>query len=342
MKVGRQRLELPFINTSDSRMTPNTFEAYILRGEVTELPWLEGAHYSIGWIDKIRRHTDTEFRPMSEAAGAEGTAMGVLAGGLAWKAGETVAVGAVNYFLKDTLNLFYIESDGLLEADDDLAFRLQLQGALQGSVGVGLLDGGEPFASRFESALQGGALSAFRDGVPLAEQLGKAITSALEGVVRQSGEPVDTWFMGGRLSGSLWGGTLAISATKVGPGAAMRSPFGTYPGFVDLMQSDFERANELAVVVGLSFVASELGLPELSGFVNYGLGVTARDPVEDRPLPNRQELDLTLDYKADEGLLRGFWFRVRGSMLHIDHTPRSRGRTRKELRFIVRYELPVL
>lgn len=342
LKAGWQRLDAPFVNGADSRMTPNTFEAIGFRGKVTETRWLEGGHYVLGWIDKIRRRTDTTWQSMSEAAGAEGTSMGMLATGLTWTADDKLAIGAVNYYIKDTLNILYAEADGLLELGDEAAIRLQLQGSLQDSVGADLLGGGERFPNRFEAALRDGAADGFVNRVPPATQVQNAAESAAQGVLTRSGEPVGTWMLGGRLSGSLWGGTLQISASKVGGHADMLNPFGTYPGYVGLMQTNFRRAGELSVVVGFSFVASELGIPELSGFINYGFGKTARDPAENRPLGDQQALEGTLDYKVTSGFLRGFWFRLRGAWLHTDGVRRATGETNRELRFIVNYDIPVL
>jgi hypothetical protein len=130
--------------------------------------------------------------------------------------------------------------------------------------------------------------------------------------------------------------TTAFSTTTTG--AAIRSPFGTYPGYLSLMEKDFDRAGESAWLVGLAYDLKNLGLPGLSFVMNYAQGYGARDATTEKPLPEEAEFDLTVDYRVQQGPLRGLWFRVRNGYVDFNH----QGGSSNTVRFIVNYELPVL
>ena len=51
-----------------------------------------------------------------------------------------------------------------------------------------------------------------------------------------------------------------------------------------------------------------------------------------------QEVDVTFDYKIQEGLLQSFWLRVRGSWLREDAFDRDG----TDVRVILRYDFPVI
>ena len=59
----RQTLDLPYVNRQDSRMVPNTFEGYTLRGS------RDAIAYVAGYLSDIKLRDSDRFVPMSEAAG---------------------------------------------------------------------------------------------------------------------------------------------------------------------------------------------------------------------------------------------------------------------------------
>jgi hypothetical protein len=130
--------------------------------------------------------------------------------------------------------------------------------------------------------------------------------------------------------------TLAFGTTD--SEATIRSPFGPYAGYLSLMQEDFNRASEDAFGVGASFHFRRLGLPGLSAHGLAAWGRDAKDPATRQSLPDQRELDATLDYRFEDGVLRGLWLRLRFSNVDIEDSSRDSN----ELRFIVNYELPVL
>ena len=69
--------------------------------------------------------------------------------------------------------------------------------------------------------------------------------------------------------------------------------------------------------------------------LNFVAGFDGRSSLGRR---DTQELDVTLDYRPDEGFLQGFWLRVRGSFL-ADGEADADG---SDVRVIFRYDFPVL
>ena len=59
----RQALDVPYLNRNDSRMIPNTFEAYGIGREGTSLDFL------LGYVDKVKLRNREDFISMREAAG---------------------------------------------------------------------------------------------------------------------------------------------------------------------------------------------------------------------------------------------------------------------------------
>jgi hypothetical protein len=217
---------------------------------------------------------------------------GLSFGGVRITPFEGFSFGAIDYFVKDTINIAYAMSDYHYPVSDELGLRFQAQFSHQRSVG--------------------------NDELP--------------------GSPFSTWVVGGRVAASYRYFVLRLAAATTDDRAAIVRPFGSYPGFVSLMQHKFNDAGEDAWLVGLSYHFARLGLQNLSAVVNYAEGYGARDPLSGSSLPNKREFNLTLDYRVQEGRLRGFWLRIRGSLLDIDGVDR----TGKQLRVVVNYSIPVL
>jgi hypothetical protein len=205
---------------------------------------------------------------------------------------EGFSFGAIDYFVKDTINIAYATGNYLHPLGDDLALRFQGQFTHQRSVGNDEL----------------------------------------------TGSPFSTWVVGGRAAASYRDFVLSLAGASTDDGAAIRWPFGSYPGFVSLMQHKFNRAGEDAWLVGLSYHFKALGLQGLSAAANYAEGYGALDPDTGSSLPNQREFNLTLDYHVEKERLRGLWLRVRGSVLDTD----GADRTSKQLRVILNYSIPVL
>ncbi len=149
---GYQRIDLPYLNGHDIRMTPNTFEAYTAVYTVSE-----GFDIGFGYIDKIRTRTSYDYKSMSERAGAVGSDEGVYAIGARYKIFERFNIGWVDLYNPDTFNTFYIESSTHFELFDVIDVKTALQFTDQSSVGDELIGNfqtqhyGAKWASTYEN-----------------------------------------------------------------------------------------------------------------------------------------------------------------------------------------------
>jgi hypothetical protein len=131
----RQSLDLPYVNRRDSRMVPQTFEGYTLRGKRSSLT------YAAGYLSDIKTRDSDHFVSMSEAAGVRERDEGMLFGGLRWRPNEEFMLGGIEYWVADTLNVVYAEVDYLLPLEAPVQIRLAGQFTDQRSVGRDLLTG---------------------------------------------------------------------------------------------------------------------------------------------------------------------------------------------------------
>jgi hypothetical protein len=155
---------------------------------------------------------------------------------------------------------------------------------------------------------------------------------------RLTGTAFDARVVGAKATLRYAGAALSLAFSTTSSGANIRSPFGTYPGYVSLMDRNFNRAGEDAWLVGVDYDFGRLGAPGLSAFFNFASGTGARDPATGQPLANEREFDLTVDYRVGtKGWLEGLWFRARGALAQ------DGGRTtEREIRLILNYEFPAL
>lgn len=135
LKVYRQAVDLPYVNQADTCMTPNTFEAYLVRGKVTDVPKVGEVGYVVGWIDKIRRRDEEDFVAMSEAAGVPGGDAGMASITARMKPTDDLHFGVTNHFVADTYNTFYAETSYVRALSDAWGLRLDAQFTDQASVG---------------------------------------------------------------------------------------------------------------------------------------------------------------------------------------------------------------
>lgn len=147
--VGRKILNTPYINKSDTRMTPNTFQTAILQGVVGDAEESGQWRFGAGYVDAIKEKTSERFIPMSQAAGAEdGVDRGVYVAGANYKRGS-LTIGAVNYYSDDIINIFYTEAKYAVPLGEDFDLLLGLQYSDQGSTGDDLLTGSDFSTNQF-------------------------------------------------------------------------------------------------------------------------------------------------------------------------------------------------
>ena len=134
LTVGRSRLDMPYINANDSRMTPNTFEEIeVYSSDLEKLPW------AFGHILRIRQRTESEFKYMSDQAGAGGTEKGVTFAAVRWNLTDRFHLAVIDQFGWDTFNTIFVETEWTAPLKGDFTLRLGSQFTDQRSVGDELL-----------------------------------------------------------------------------------------------------------------------------------------------------------------------------------------------------------
>jgi hypothetical protein len=283
----RQRLNLPYLNGNDSRMTPNTFEGVSLfhRGERIA--------YTGGHMLRMKRRNEERFRSFSEVAGVPGnTNKGLSFAGVRIKPVKGVSLGAANYFVKDTLNTAYTELEWSRGDPDGWAFRLGTQFTHQRSVGDD----------------------------------------------RLTGDSFDTWVWDAKLAASFAQAVVSLAVSVTDDDERIRNPFGSYPGYLAMMQRNFNAADEKAWGISASGYFAWIGLPDLSMALRYTEGFEGRDIQTGRKLGDHREFNGTIDYRISRGRLRGLWLRGRFAWGRLDNARRDS----LEGRIVLRYEFQAL
>jgi hypothetical protein len=284
LRFYRQTFGLPYLNKQDSRMVPNTFEAYALRGV-----GLKKSDFIIAHVTKMKTRNSTSFECMSETIDTDNPCEGLTTAGARYRFSEGSDVGVISLYSWDLWNTLYTELNTTWEPTAKTDIRLSLQYTDQRSVGDKL------------------------DG------------------------EFDTYVFGANAAVSYQGGILSLAFSTTDSGSYIRSPYGSYPGYISLMLRDFNRAEEDAWLVGLSYNFTTSWLDGFSFFANYARGNTP-DSGENGS-PDQEEIDITVDYRFKRDFLKGLWLRVRGAYLNQDG---PEGNDVKQFRAIINYELPVL
>jgi hypothetical protein len=113
--------------------------------------------------------------------------------------------------------------------------------------------------------------------------------------------------------------TGAFSITDAGN--TIQSPWGSFPGYLSIIDQDFDRAREKAVLVGAAYDFKQF-VPGLSANFNFAWGWDAINPSTRADAPNQAEYDFTVDYRPTfrvprifQGIWQGMWFRARAAVL---------------------------
>jgi outer membrane porin, OprD family len=144
----RQEMELPFINSDDTRMIPNMFEAYRV-----DIKPSDAFRFGFAYVTREKSKTSAEFRPMSEVAGVPGVDRGTSVAGFLLGATDAAYIGGVNELTWDLLNIGYVEAGKTWRFSNGFELRGELQFVDQQSVGNELLGG-------FATQLYGASLTA--------------------------------------------------------------------------------------------------------------------------------------------------------------------------------------
>ncbi len=151
----RQTFNLPYVNKQDSRMVPNTFEAYTF-GRKGIPPW----DFNIAHVTKIKKRDASKFIPMSEAAGFKNTDEGLTMVGVRYNFSDQINLGAINQYSWEFMNTFYTEGNSIWHLTDEIPINGAFQFTHQSSVGDEL--GGD-----FNTYVFGGRLAGSYKGAVL-------------------------------------------------------------------------------------------------------------------------------------------------------------------------------
>jgi outer membrane porin, OprD family len=252
VKGYRQRVDQGYINPSDIRMTPYTFEGVTVGGQVG------GVHYLAGYLWKIKPRNADTFVSMAEQAGATGSNGGVGLIGVQWRPWSGLRLDVSEQYGVDTFNTVYAKADYRYPVTDDWAIGLGAEFTDQRVVGA---------AHVANAAVQ-----------KWATQVGGARVQLIYRSLTLTG---------------------AFSIT--GSGNTIQNPWGTYPGFLALIDApasqNFARANEKGWLIGVGYDFAALGILGLVGIFNVARGMGAIDPQTRVRVPDQTEFNCKIDYR---------------------------------------------
>jgi hypothetical protein len=148
----------------------------------------------------------------------------------------------------------------------------------------------------------------------------------------------DTYQFAAKGSFGWRGAVIKLGGSVTGDGASIRKPWGGSPSYLSVQRLDFDRANEKAVLLGISYNTSYFSALGLSSFVNIVHGYDAENPVFGLELPDRTEYDLTVDYKPPSGMFEGLWIRARYNYIDIE----GDAERVHDFRLIIDYTIPFI
>lgn len=130
-RIGRSRVNLPYINADDTRMVPNTFELIGMRTQD-----IEDFQFGIGHFNRMKTKTSADFESMSQAAGIESNKdRGVSVVSMRYNFAEDTFVALTEQYGWDMFNNVYVEGEHLIELSDKWSILLGAQFTDQRSVG---------------------------------------------------------------------------------------------------------------------------------------------------------------------------------------------------------------
>ena len=153
-----------------------------------------------------------------------------------------------------------------------------------------------------------------------------------------TGNSFQTYQGSAKVQMSYVGWTIFAAGSITGDGSKIFSPYGTKPNYTDMQQASFDNAGEKAiggsVAYDFGYAFSKAGLSGLSAGAWYTHGWGAIDPSTNFGIPNRDELDLWIQYRPTQGPLKGFRVKTQYSNVWQQNNVRD---TQPEFRFIVDY-----
>jgi hypothetical protein len=296
LKGYRQSVDQGYINPSDIRMTPYTFEGVTVGGKV------DVVQYLAGYLWKIKPRTADTFVSMAEQAGATRSDGGVGLLGARLRPWSGLLIDVSNQYGVETFNTAYAKAEYRYSLTDDWAIGLGAEFTDQRAVGDALVR--DAAARKWET------------------QVGGARVQLIYRLL-----------------------TLTAAFSITGSGNNIQNPWGTYPGFLSLIDApasqNFARANETGWLIGASYDFSALGVSGLAGNVNFARGTGAIDPQTRVKAPDQNEFNFKFEYRPSwlaATALRGLGLTVRGAL----YRPEDSDRLARQIHVILNWEWDVL
>lgn len=149
-----------------------------------------------------------------------------------------------------------------------------------------------------------------------------------------------TWNVSASAQAHWRGASLIAVMSATGSGAALRTPYGAWPGYLHMTVLDFDRANEKAWGVGVGWYGGGglfpgIRISSLSMLLLYAQGDDAHDPATRARLPLRREGQIDVIWRSRS--IPGLQYRFRNGYADVG------GREIvKEFRIYLDYTLPLL
>jgi hypothetical protein len=149
-----------------------------------------------------------------------------------------------------------------------------------------------------------------------------------------TGTPFETYQASAKTQMVYAGLTLFVAGSITGDGSKIFSQYGTKPNYTDMQQASFDNAGEKAIGGSVAYDFGGVGLPGLSTGAWYTHGWGAINTSTNLGIPNRNELDLWIQYRPTEGPLKGFRLKTQYANVWQQDNVRD---TQPEFRFIIDY-----
>ncbi len=148
-----------------------------------------------------------------------------------------------------------------------------------------------------------------------------------------------TWNVGAGARLLYKGLSVGAATHFTGDEASIASPWGSWPGYLSLMVTDFDRANEKAFGIGLKYdfggALLPSKLPGLTVHLLYAQGRDREDPATGSSLPTTHEGNLDVIYNVPQA--KGLSLRFRNA-----YVGRGDASTLVDYRIIINYDLDLL
>jgi hypothetical protein len=124
-----------------------------------------------------------------------------------------------------------------------------------------------------------------------------------------------TWNLGLGVRLLYRGLTVGVAAHFTDDDASIRTPYGSWPGYLSMIQTDFNRAGEKAWGIGVKYdfggTLIPVQVPGLTVFLAYVQGTDREDPATGSGLPTTREGDLDIVYNVPA--VKGLQFKLRNA-----------------------------